>query len=285
MADADLMLRAIELAMQGRGEVEPNPMVGCVLAKNGRVIAEGYHQHFGGPHAEANALAACDNPAGATAYVSLEPCCPHAYKKTPACAPALIAAKVSRVFAACLDPSPLVAGNGLRELQAAGIDVHEGLLGDKAKQLNAAYFKTRTQRRPYVILKWAQTANGIIGSVTGERLIISNETSQEVTHRLRSRCDGILVGVGTALADDPLLTARVPKARAEPLRILLDSRLRLGFDSQLVKTATQTPTLLCCSQATFKEKPDDFPPQCARDRSAGDSARLAWRALAGISFR
>jgi diaminohydroxyphosphoribosylaminopyrimidine deaminase/5-amino-6-(5-phosphoribosylamino)uracil reductase len=256
MGDTELMLRAIELAMQGRGEVEPNPMVGCVLTKNGRVIGEGYHQRFGGPHAEANALAACENAAGATAYVTLEPCCPHAYKKTPACAPALIAAKVSRVFAACLDPNPLVAGNGLRLLHAAGIEVHEGLLGDKAKQLNAAYFKTRTQRRPYVILKWAQTANGKIAGAAGERIAISNPTSLEVSHRLRSHCDGILVGIGTALADDPLLTARVPKARFAPLRIVLDSRLRLKLDSQIVQTSKQAPTLVCCTQAAMNEHPE-----------------------------
>lgn len=256
MAESDFMLRAIEIAMQGRGSVEPNPMVGCVLVRNGRTIAEGYHQHFGGPHAEANALAVCENPAGATAFVTLEPCCPHIHKKTPACAQALIAAKVSRVVAACIDPNPLVSGNGLRELRSAGIAVEEGLLGDQAKQLNAAYFKSRTQRRPYVILKWAETADGKIAGAGGKRLDISNAASIEAVHQLRSRCDGILIGIGTALADNPLLTARIPNPRSTPLRIVLDSRLRLPAESQILKTASKSPTLICCSDAAMREKSD-----------------------------
>lgn len=256
MAESDFMLRAIEIAMQGRGSVEPNPMVGCVLVRNGRTIAEGYHQHFGGPHAEANALAVCENPAGATAFVTLEPCCPHIHKKTPACAQALIAAKVSRVVAACIDPNPLVSGNGLRELRSAGIAVEEGLLGDQAKQLNAAYFKSRTQRGPYVILKWAETADGKIAGAGGKRLDISNAASIEAVHQLRSRCDGILIGIGTALADNPLLTARIPNPRSTPLRIVLDSRLRLPAESQILKTASKSPTLICCSDAAMREKSD-----------------------------
>jgi diaminohydroxyphosphoribosylaminopyrimidine deaminase / 5-amino-6-(5-phosphoribosylamino)uracil reductase len=256
MSESDPMMRAMEIAMQGRGNVEPNPMVGCVLVRDGQIIAEGYHQRFGGPHAEVNALAACADPTGATAYVTLEPCCPHEHKKTPACAPALIAAKVSRVVAACLDPNPLVCGKGLNMLSEAGITVEEGLRDEEARQLNAAYFKALTQRRPYVILKWAQSADGKIAGAGGKRVAIGNSASQELVHQLRSRCDAILVGIGTALADDPMLTARVSNPRTTPLRIVLDSRLRLGMDSQIIRTAKKIPTVICCSQATMDQNAD-----------------------------
>ena len=157
MGDVELMRRAIELAMRGRGRVEPNPMVGCVLVRNGEIISEGYHEYFGGPHAEANALSANADVKGATAYVTLEPCC-HTNKKTPPCARALIAAKIARVVAAGEDPNPPVAGKGFQELREAGISVETSLLEAEARQLNAAYFKSLSQCRPYVTLKWAQTA-------------------------------------------------------------------------------------------------------------------------------
>jgi diaminohydroxyphosphoribosylaminopyrimidine deaminase/5-amino-6-(5-phosphoribosylamino)uracil reductase len=256
MEDADLMRRAIELAMRGRGRVEPNPMVGCVIARHGRIIAEGHHQQIGGPHAEVNALAACADSAGATAFVSLEPCCGFAGKKTPPCTRALIGSRLSRVVAACQDPNPSVSGKGLAELRSAGIAVGEGLLANEARQLNAAYFKTILRRRPYVTLKWAQTADGKIAGPGGQRLAISNAASLAAVHQLRSRSDAILVGIGTVRADDPLLTARVSNRRLAALRIVLDTHLRLGFDSQIVKTASQSPTIVCCAQSEYDEKPD-----------------------------
>jgi len=256
MADTDLMRRAIEIAMRGRGRVEPNPMVGCVIARQGRIIAEGHHQQFGCPHAEVNALSACGDVAGATAFVSLEPCCAYPGKKSPPCTQTLIRSKLSRVVAACQDPNPYVSGKGLAELRSAGIAVEEGLLADEARQLDAAYFKIILQRRPYVTLKWAQTADGKVAGPGGQRLAISNDASLAAVHQLRSRSDAILVGIGTVRADDPLLTARVPNPRLAPLRIVLDTHLRISLDSQIVKTASESPPIVCCGQSAFDEKPD-----------------------------
>jgi diaminohydroxyphosphoribosylaminopyrimidine deaminase / 5-amino-6-(5-phosphoribosylamino)uracil reductase len=253
MGDADLMRRAMELAMRGRGRVEPNPMVGCVLVKNGRIVGEGYHEYFGGPHAEPNALSKCPESEGATAYVTLEPCC-HLNKKTPPCTRALIAARISRVVGACEDANPSVSGKGFQELREAGIHVETGLLEAEARQLNAAYFKLLSQRRPYVTLKWAQTADGKIAGRSGARLAISNARSLEAVHRLRSRCDAVLVGIGTVIADDPLLTARVADPPRVPVRIVLDSNLRISLEGQLVKTASQSPVLVCCGDEAFEER-------------------------------
>jgi len=253
MDDLALMRRAMELAIRGRGRVEPNPMVGCVLAHDGRIIGEGYHEYFGGPHAEPNALASCDDPFGATAYVTLEPCC-HRSKKTPPCAPTLIAAKISRVVAACEDENPAVAGKGLQMLRDAGVTVESGLLNAESRQMNAAYSKLTSHHRPYVTLKWAQTADGKVAGAGGRRLAISGAKSLELVHQLRSRSNAILVGIGTVLADDPLLTARIADPPRQPVRIVLDSNLRIPIESQLVKTARETPVWVYCSETTFRAK-------------------------------
>src|SRR5579872_327408 len=181
MDETGLMRRAMELAMRGRGRVEPNPMVGCVLVRGGQIIGEGYHEYFGGPHAEPNALTSCADARGATAVVTMEPCC-HLKKKTPPCTRALIGAGVARVVAAGEDANPAVSGKGFAELRDAGIEVVTGLLGAEAKQLNAAYFKLVSQARPYVTLKWAQTADGKIAGAGGKRLTISNAASWNVVH-------------------------------------------------------------------------------------------------------
>src|SRR3954451_12564544 len=204
--------RAICLAMNGRGRVEPNPMVGCVIVgRDGRVIGEGFHEQFGGPHAEPNALAACaragESPAGATAYVTLEPCC-HTNKKTPPCAPRLIEARLARVVVGCLDPNPAVNGKGIATLRAAGIEVVGPVLEPEAKQLIAPFLATTTLGRPYVTLKWAESADGKVAGPGGRRTQISNGLSMRLVHELRSRCEGIVVGINTVLADAPLLTAR-----------------------------------------------------------------------------
>ncbi len=253
-SDVEFMGRALELAMRGRGAVEPNPMVGCVIVREGQVIAEGYHEQFGSPHAEANALAACGHAAaGATAIVTLEPCC-HENKKTPPCVPALIAARMERVIAACEDPNPLVSGRGFKQLREAGINVEDGVLAAEAKQLNAAYFKRITQRRPYVTLKWAQTADGKIAAAGGRMLKISNAASFKMIHELRGRCDAILVGLATVLADDPMLMARGANPPRTPLRVVLDSNLEIPLGRQLVRTAGQSPVLVCCGEFAFREK-------------------------------
>jgi diaminohydroxyphosphoribosylaminopyrimidine deaminase/5-amino-6-(5-phosphoribosylamino)uracil reductase len=253
MDDSALMRRALELAMRGRGRVEPNPMVGCVLARDGTIISEGNHEYFGGPHAEANALAACKDARGATAYVTLEPCC-HLNKKTPPCTRALIAAKIARVVGASEDANPAVSGKGFQELRDAGIQVETGFLENDSRQLNAAYSKLVSQGRPYVTLKWAQTTDGKIAGAGGKRLSISNAKSLEAMHQLRSCSDAILVGIGTVLSDDPLLTARVASPPRRPVRIVLDSNLRIGLESQLVKTAEQSRVLVCCAEAALLEK-------------------------------
>lgn len=248
--DFDFMQRAIRLAMQGRGSVEPNPMVGCVIINEARVIGQGYHQKYGQSHAEPNALAVCtESPEGATAYVTLEPCC-HLGKQTPPCVPRLIEARVSRVVVACMDPNPQVAGKGIAQLRAAGIQVDYGICESEAKQLAAPFFirMAGERARPYITLKWAQTADGKIAGPEGARLQISNESSTRAVHQLRSRCDAILVGINTVIADDPSLTARdVPRTR--PLhRLILDTHLRTPVTSKLAQSARQIPVRIFCSE-------------------------------------
>lgn len=243
--DLDLMRRAIRLAMRGRGRVEPNPMVGCVIAQGPRVIGEGFHAEFGGPHAEPAALSSLTESAeGATAYVTLEPCC-HTNKKTPPCTPALIEAKLARVVVGSVDPNPDVNGRGLDQLRAAGIEVTSGVLGDEAKQLLAPFIGRTVYDRPYVTLKWAETADGKIAGPAGKPLRISNAASGRAVHALRAKSDAILVGINTVINDDPLLTARDAPPAALPIvprrliRAVLDARLRIPMSSKLVRTARQ----------------------------------------------
>ena len=248
--DAQWMRRAIRLAMNGRGRVEPNPMVGCVIVKDGRVIGEGFHQQFGGPHAEPNALANCtESVEGSTAYVTLEPCC-HTGKKTPPCVPRLIDAKVARVVIGCLDPNPLVNGNGAAQLAAAGISVTSPVLEAECRQLLAPYIAHVVHRRPYVTLKWAQSRNGKVAGRMGRRVKITGGASDRVVHALRARCDAIAVGTNTVLNDDPILTARpaVEPAR-RLLRVVLSNSLKLPMDSRLVRSAREHPVLVYCSDA------------------------------------
>jgi diaminohydroxyphosphoribosylaminopyrimidine deaminase/5-amino-6-(5-phosphoribosylamino)uracil reductase len=226
--DTQYLRRAIRLAMNGRGSTEPNPSVGCVIVKNDCVIGEGFTQPFGGPHAEPTALASCDeSPVGAIAYVTMEPCC-HLNKKTPPCAPRLIAAKIARVVVGCLDPNPDVDGKGIVMLRNAGITVDraEGELENESRQLIAPFIARTVHHRPYITLKWAQTADGKIAGGIGARLQISNAAATRAVHQLRSRCDAIVVGVNTVIADDPLLTARDVEAPRPLRRMILDSHLR-----------------------------------------------------------
>ena len=243
-SDEPHMRRAIRLAMNGRGQVEPNPMVGCVLVKNGQVIGEGFHEKFGGPHAEPNALASCtESPNGATAYVTLEPCC-HTDKKTPPCVPKLIQAKIARVVIGCLDPNPEVNGNGVRQLRDANIQVDTGLLEAECKQLIAPFLARTNHARPYYTAKWAQTANGKIAGPGGKRQQISNAASMRLVHKLRSACDAIIVGVNTVLTDDPLLTSRAGTGPRTPLRFVLDRQLRTPENSRLVQTTHEVPVVI-----------------------------------------
>jgi diaminohydroxyphosphoribosylaminopyrimidine deaminase/5-amino-6-(5-phosphoribosylamino)uracil reductase len=252
--DQQMMRRAIELAMRGRGLVEPNPMVGCVIVREGRSIGEGFHLRYGGPHAEPMALSSCpESAAGATAYVTLEPCC-HVEKKTPPCVPRLIEAKITRVVLGCLDPNPLVNGRGVAQLREAGLEVTAGVLEEECRQLIAPYIAVTQHSRPYITLKWAQDAGGKVALAGGKRVQISNERSQQVVHALRARCDAIAVGVNTVLSDDPLLTARdVPPAR--PIRrYVLDRHLRTPTESQLVRTARQTPLIIATGEPNARSE-------------------------------
>jgi len=247
------MRRAIRLAINGRGHVEPNPMVACVLVKEGRVIGEGFHRRFGGPHAEREALArvsAGESTDGATAYVTLEPCC-HRNKKTPPCVPAVIEARIKRVLIGCVDPNPDVNGKGVDELRAAGIEVTSNVLEDQAKQLLAPFIARTVYQRPYVTLKWAQTADGKVAGAGGQRIQISNPKATQLIHEQRARCDAILVGSNTVLADDPMLTVRnVPDAR--PLqRYVIDRELKIPLNSRLVQTARQVPVVVWCEPAAL----------------------------------
>ncbi len=242
-SDESFLARAIELAAKGRGLVEPNPLVGCLFVKDGRVIGEGYHHAFGGPHAEAEALAACtESPAGATAYVNLEPCS-HTNKKTPPCAPRLIAARIKRVVIGCEDPNPAVAGRGIEQLRAAGIEIVIGVLEAESRQLNAPFFARQVHGRPYVTLKWTESADGKVAGREGRPLPISNECSNHVVHALRARCDAILVGIRTVIGDDPLLTVRGLPAKPTRVlrRIVFDSRARIPLNSRLVSTVMEAP--------------------------------------------
>ncbi|QDU94202.1 bifunctional diaminohydroxyphosphoribosylaminopyrimidine deaminase/5-amino-6-(5-phosphoribosylamino)uracil reductase RibD [Lignipirellula cremea] len=247
------MRRALELAGRGQGSVEPNPLVGCVIARGTDVLAEGWHQKFGGPHAEVEALrhTAGVDLTGATLYVTLEPCSHHG--KTPPCADAIIAAGIGRVAAAISDPFPAVDGEGFRRLREAGIEVEVGLAADEARQLLAPFAKRETTGRPWMIAKWAMTLDGKIASRTGSSRWISNALSRAVVHQLRGRVDAVLVGRGTAAADDPLLTSRPPGPRTAT-RIVIDSLAAMPLDSRLVQTADEAPVLLAVGPAAPAEK-------------------------------
>jgi diaminohydroxyphosphoribosylaminopyrimidine deaminase / 5-amino-6-(5-phosphoribosylamino)uracil reductase len=239
-----MMRRAIELAMRGRGTVEPNPSVGCVIVKDGRIIGEGHTQPYGGAHAEPTALANCtESPAGATAYVTLEPCC-HLNKQTPPCVPRLIAAKISRIVVGCLDPNPQVNGQGIAQLRQAGIEAITGVLEDECRQLIAPFIAATQYQRPYITLKWAQDAAGKIAGVGGKPLQISNQASVRAVHALRARCDAIVVGINTVLSDNPQLTIRHAESVRPLARYVLDRGLRMPIASQLVQSARQTSLIV-----------------------------------------
>jgi len=243
------MRAALDLARLGRGLVEPNPMVGAVVVKDGQIVAKGWHRRFGGPHAEAEAIAAA-TPAqlqGATVYVTLEPCC-HLNKKTPPCAQALIAAKVARVVAAIEDPDANVSGRGLSMLRSAGVSVTTGVCQREARDLLAPYIKLRTQGRPWVTLKWAQTSDGYLALPAGAPRWISNEASRRHTHGVRALTDVICVGVNTVIADDPLLNNRSGAGR-QPARLILDGRLRTPLECKLANSTDVSPVIIATSAA------------------------------------
>ena len=225
------MARALQLALRGAGHTRPNPMVGAVLVKDGRIIGEGWHKQYGGPHAEVNAFAsATEDPEGATLYVSLEPC--SHYGKTPPCADLIIRKKVARVVAALEDPNPLVSGRGFRKLRANGIRVTVGVLAEEARHINDVFLTYVTRKRPFVLYKAAMSLDGKIACHTGESQWISSEKSREEVQRLRGILSGIMVGAGTVIADNPRLTCRMEEYE-NPARIIVDGKLRVPVESRI----------------------------------------------------
>jgi diaminohydroxyphosphoribosylaminopyrimidine deaminase/5-amino-6-(5-phosphoribosylamino)uracil reductase len=249
------MARALALAARGLGCVEPNPMVGCVLVREGQTVGEGFHQRFGESHAEINALASAGHAAkGATAYVTLEPCCHHG--KTPPCTQAFIRAGVARVVVPLQDPFSQVAGRGIAELRSAGIECQIGVRSADANWLLAPYRKLVTTGRPWIIAKWAMTLDGKLATHSGDSRWISSEASRAVVHQLRGRVDAVMVGGGTARADDPLLTARpadLADLKRVATRIVVDSAATLPLNSRLAQTAADVPVLLAASNDAAPE--------------------------------
>ena len=251
--DAHHLERSIELAASALGHTSPNPLVGAVVVKGGRRIGEGFHAAAGELHAERLALAECEeDPAGATLYVSLEPCAHHG--RTPPCTEAILEAGIARVVVASDDPSPKVAGRGLGILRDEGVDVV--VAGDdiaaRARLINQPFRKHVRRGRPLVIFKSAMTLDGKVATRTGDSQWISGESSRARAHRWRAECDAVAVGIHTARADDPLLTARLPGVTRQPIRVVFDSEASLSLDSQLVRSAGEVPVILLCSRAATR---------------------------------
>lgn len=238
------MRRAIELALTAKGHTNPNPLVGAVIVKDGKIIGEGCHQKYGALHAERNAIKSLSESAqGATIYVTLEPCC-H-YGKQPPCTLAILEAGISRVVIGSRDPNPLVSGKGTAYLREHGIEVIEDYLKDECDEINPVFFHYISKKEPYVALKYAMTADGRIATDKGSSKWITGESARTYVHKLRSYYTGILAGIGTVLADDPLLTCRIPDGR-NPVRIVMDSHLSIPLDCNLVKTADKGTVIVAC---------------------------------------
>ena len=251
--DEKYMRVALRLAKKARGRTSPNPMVGAVVVKDGRVISRGWHKMAGEPHAEANALAKAGTDAkGATLYVTLEPCS-HRNKRTPPCSPLVILSGVRRVVIAMIDPNPKVSGGGIRAIRKAGIEVVTGVLESEARLLNEAFIKHVTKKVPFVTLKIAQTLDGRIATAKGESKWITGEKARVEGHRLRDRNDAILVGINTILKDDPALTTRIPNGR-DPIRVIVDSRLRIPLRAKVLTQKSSAKTIVATLASASRTK-------------------------------
>lgn len=246
MNDVESMRLALALAERGRGWTAPNPMVGAVIVKDGAVIGQGWHERYGEPHAERNALAACTaDPAGATMYVTLEPCCHHG--KQPPCTKAILESGIRHVIIGSRDPNPLVSGKGSRILREHGIEVTEDFMREECDAINAIFFHYIQTGMPYVTLKYAMTMDGRIATRTGASRWITGEKARENVHKDRNRHAAILAGIGTVLTDDPLLNCRIEGGK-DPLRVICDTKLRIPLDSQIVRTAKEIPTIIAAGE-------------------------------------
>jgi len=251
--DKRYMRLALRLAGKARGRTSPNPMVGAVVVKKGKVLATGYHKKAGEPHAEAIALWKAGRTAkGATLYVTLEPCS-HTNKRTPPCTPLVISSGIKRIVVAAIDPNPHVSGNGIRTLRKAGIEVAAGVLEAEAKKLNEAFIKHITSGMPFVTLKIAQTLDGKIATATGASQWITGEEARKEAHRLRDSHDAILVGINTVLNDDPSLTTRIPGGR-DPIRVIVDSKLRTPPSAKVITQKSSAKTYIAAIPTASKDK-------------------------------
>ena len=252
MLEEDYMKQALRLARRGLGKTSPNPMVGAVIVKDNRIIGQGYHRHFGGKHAEVNAIEnAREDVSGATMYVSLEPCCHHG--KTPPCVDAIIKNNIGKVVIGTLDPYPEMRGKSREILQQHGIESRVGVLEKECRSLNEAYFKYISTGLPFVTVKFAQTLDGRIATAAGASRWISSPTSLKLAHRLRAHHDAILVGIGTVLADDPELTVRLVRGR-NPTRVILDSKLRVPPDAKVLADQELAPTIIIATPPADEAK-------------------------------
>ncbi|MBU5675809.1 bifunctional diaminohydroxyphosphoribosylaminopyrimidine deaminase/5-amino-6-(5-phosphoribosylamino)uracil reductase RibD [Alkaliphilus sp. MSJ-5] len=248
------MTRALDLAKLGIGYTNPNPLVGAVIVKDGRIIGEGYHKKYGDAHAEVNAFNNTkEDVAGATMYVTLEPC--SHFGKTPPCVNTIIKKGIKKVVVAMEDPNPLVAGKGINILRQHGIEVAIGVLENEAKKLNEVFIKFITTGLPFCVLKTAMTLDGKIAAYTGDSRWITNEESRHYVHELRHRFTSIMVGIGTVLADDPLLTTRLDSIdKKNPIRIVVDTRGNIPLDAKVLQCDNNTKTIIATTEATNREK-------------------------------
>lgn len=249
------MQLAYNLAKKGCGGVNPNPLVGAVIVKDNKVISEGYHEIYGGPHAEVNAFRSAKEPVeGATMYVTLEPC--SHYGKTPPCAQAIVDNKIARVVIGMLDPNPLVSGRGVKLLQEHGIEVESDFLSAELAQMNRVFLKFIQTKTPYMVMKTAMTLDGKIASYTGDSRWVSNELSRAKVHELRNELIAIMVGVDTVIADNPILTTRLTgdKKGRNPIRIVVDSKARIPLDSKILNTGTKAKTIVAVTPDADQSK-------------------------------
>ncbi|MCY6960535.1 bifunctional diaminohydroxyphosphoribosylaminopyrimidine deaminase/5-amino-6-(5-phosphoribosylamino)uracil reductase RibD [Clostridium brassicae] len=252
--DKEYMKRAIELAKKGEGLTKPNPLVGAIIVKNNKVIGEGYHEFYGGPHAEVNAFRnATEDVKGAKMYVTLEPC--SHYGKTPPCAKAIIENGIKEVVIGMKDPNPLVAGKGIKILEENGIKVSCGVLEDEVRQINDIFIKYITTKKPFCIMKTAMTMDGKIATYIGDSKWITNDLSRQYVHKIRNRVSAIMVGIGTVLADNPRLTTRLEdKIGSDPIRVIVDSKGRIPLEAEVLNIESNAKTIIVVIDKAGKEK-------------------------------
>ena len=252
--EEDYLRLAITMASRALGRTSPNPVVGAIIVRNGRIVGKGYHRGAGTPHAEIHALAEAGRKAnGADLYINLEPCC-H-YGRTPPCADAIIQAGIKRAFVGIQDPNPLVSGKGIKRLREAGVRVKTGILEEACRKVNEVFIKYITTKRPFVILKAAASLDGKIAAVGGNAKWITNEKSRQYVHRLRDRVDAVLVGIGTVAKDDPMLTVRLQnRGGHDPIRIVVDSTLKISLRAKVFNPLSKAPTIVATTPKASTRK-------------------------------